>query len=226
MSRTTVSIKNISNELNKISGLTGIVSDKVEELEKQVKEMVCDILENHTNASCLCYNGYPRIVYGVEQSNYGHCYRWIFEKSEIINNIGTFNEDECCDDCGWPIGGSNSSATYITKLCSEEEIRGFLLSDYKTDYDDPTLIDIAEGICTIATDENSITSLFVNLLNINEENLTKDNFYYSSAAEMIKKIEKHDILKISEIDYDNPFYGKSRHMRLSKLEEIFKAIKI
>lgn len=57
MSRTTVGIMRIKQELDKISGLNGIVSDKIEELEKQIKIMVSDILENHSEASMFDYYG-------------------------------------------------------------------------------------------------------------------------------------------------------------------------
>lgn len=57
MSRTTAGIMRINQELNKISGLSGIVSDKIEELEVQVKTMVSNILENHSEASMFDYYG-------------------------------------------------------------------------------------------------------------------------------------------------------------------------
>ncbi len=57
MSRTTKGIMKINQELDKISGLDGIVADKIEELEKTVKTMVSDILENHSEASLFNYWG-------------------------------------------------------------------------------------------------------------------------------------------------------------------------
>lgn len=57
MSRTTAGIMRINQELDKISGLSGIVSDKIEELEKQVKTIVSDILENHSEANIFDYYG-------------------------------------------------------------------------------------------------------------------------------------------------------------------------
>ena len=57
MSRTTARIMRINQELNKISGLDGIVSDKIEELEKQIRIMVSDILDNHSEASMFDYYG-------------------------------------------------------------------------------------------------------------------------------------------------------------------------
>ena len=51
MSRVTRAIRNITDELDKISGLDGIVADKLENLEKQVKEMVSDLLNNNSQAS-------------------------------------------------------------------------------------------------------------------------------------------------------------------------------
>ena len=179
-------------------------------------------MDNHTTNSNYTY---PREVYGVEQSNYGHCYRWIFEKSEISKHITEFDENECNSiDCGFPIGGSNSSSTYIVKLNDLDEINDFLLDDYKTDIENPTLIDIAEGVCTISTDDNSITSFFVKLFNIDDEDLTRDNYYWDIALKMVKTIEKFDTLKNSGIDYEDAFYGKSKYMRLSELEALFKKV--
>ncbi len=57
MSRTTASIMRINQELDKISGLDGIVADKMEELENQVKKMVSDILKNHSKAGIFNYWG-------------------------------------------------------------------------------------------------------------------------------------------------------------------------
>lgn len=57
MSRTTAGIMRISQELDNISGLDGIVADKIEALEKQVKAMVSAILENHSEASVFNYYG-------------------------------------------------------------------------------------------------------------------------------------------------------------------------
>lgn len=57
MSRTTRNINHINQRLDEISGLDGIVADKVEELAKQVDLMVDDILENHSEASLFDYEG-------------------------------------------------------------------------------------------------------------------------------------------------------------------------
>ncbi len=57
MSRTTAGIMRINQELDKISGLGGIVSEKIEELENQIRTMVSDILENHSEAGMFDYYG-------------------------------------------------------------------------------------------------------------------------------------------------------------------------
>lgn len=57
MSRTTAGIFRINEELQKISGLDGIVADKIEALETQVREMVFDVLENNSEASLFNYSG-------------------------------------------------------------------------------------------------------------------------------------------------------------------------
>lgn len=58
MSRTTTAIFRITNKLDEISGLDGIVADKLDELEKQVNILVEDILKNHPNACIFDYYGY------------------------------------------------------------------------------------------------------------------------------------------------------------------------
>ena len=63
MSRTTRSIYIITKELNKISGLDGIVADKMEELEQQVKNMVSNILKHHSEANLFDYCGDSPIEY-------------------------------------------------------------------------------------------------------------------------------------------------------------------
>ena len=57
MSRTTASINRICMDLNKVSGLDGIVADKMEELEKYVNKIVDDILQNHSCANIFNYLG-------------------------------------------------------------------------------------------------------------------------------------------------------------------------
>lgn len=165
-----------------------------------------------------------RELYGVEQSCHGHCYRWIFDKAGLLSNNIEISGEEVCEDILFPIGGSNSSATSIKKLNTEEEIKAFLLGDYETDYEDPMLVDIAEGIVTIDVNDNcygSITSEFVKQFNIPDEELTKENAYLQCATDMIKSIQERDASKCSGIDYENPFYGESRDMRLSELKNIF-----
>lgn len=57
MSRTTRNISYITKELDRISGLDGIVADKTEKLANEVHEMVEDILKNCSEASLFNYDG-------------------------------------------------------------------------------------------------------------------------------------------------------------------------
>ena len=57
MSRTTRNIFRITEDLDRISGLDGIVADKIEKLADEVHEMVEDILNNHSEASIFNYEG-------------------------------------------------------------------------------------------------------------------------------------------------------------------------
>lgn len=55
MSRTTASIMRINEQLDRISGLDGIVADMVEEKEKEITKMVYNILDSHSEASVFDY---------------------------------------------------------------------------------------------------------------------------------------------------------------------------
>lgn len=59
MSRVNMSINNIARQLDRISGLDGIVADMVAQKEKEITEMVEDILVNHPNANLFDYEGKP-----------------------------------------------------------------------------------------------------------------------------------------------------------------------
>lgn len=166
-------------------------------------------------------------IYGLEQSNHGHLYRWIFTKESLLEQ-GVEPHDGDWRDMLFPIGGSNSSATYITKLNTEEDVKSFLLAGYHTDYDDPMLVDIAEGIFTIDTDDDyygAVTSKYVEFFGISEDELTKDNSLFAEAQRLIDAIKELDKDRCSGIDYDSPFYGESRDMRLSELEDILDEFK-
>ena len=57
MSRTTRNINQITQELDRISGLDGIVADKMENLADEVHSIVEEILSNHSKASLFDYYG-------------------------------------------------------------------------------------------------------------------------------------------------------------------------
>lgn len=156
-------------------------------------------------------------VYGVEQSCHGHNYRWIFDKQTLINEGVPVPNIKCgiCEDIGFPIGGSNSSATWIVALNNDDEIKDFLLSDYYTEYEDPTLVDIAEGINTISCEDGSITEYYVKKYEIPEEQLTRDNGYLAEVTDIIRFLKEKSA--DCDLDYENPFYGNSKDVRLSTL---------
>lgn len=165
-------------------------------------------------------------IYGVEQSVYGHNYRFIYTGTDLrscINLPPLTKNDKFYEDIGFPFGSNNCSSTRIVKLESLEEVKDFLLADYKTDYEDPRLIDIAEGICTIDANLGnlSITNKFVTLLHIPQNELTKDNALLAPAKQMIQELQNADT--DYEIDFNNPFYGTSKDMRFSDLTALYEA---
>lgn len=165
-------------------------------------------------------------IYGVEQSVHGHNYRFIYTGTDLrscINLPPLTKNDKFYEDIGFPFGSNNCSSTHIVKLESLEEAKDFLLADYKTDYEDPRLIDIAEGICTIdaSLSNRSVTNKFVTLLQIPQNELTKYNALLAPAKQMIQELQNADT--DYEIDFNNPFYGTSKDMRFSDLTALYEA---
>ena len=60
MSRTTTAIKKITEDLDSISGLTGIVDDMMDILQKDIHNRVEFIKENFPEANLFDYYGIPK----------------------------------------------------------------------------------------------------------------------------------------------------------------------
>lgn len=68
-------------------------------------------------------------IYGVQQSVYGHAYRYIYT-GDILVSKDIFlpaKINAICEDIGFPNGGSNSGSTSIEKLESLDEVKTFYL---------------------------------------------------------------------------------------------------
>ena len=93
MSKVTEGIRRINQELDKISGLDGIVVDKIAGLETEVKEMVSDILENHSEASIFNY-------WGNNKSGISNVLNEIDKEpllEEVLNNGKVITSKAYCD---------------------------------------------------------------------------------------------------------------------------------
>ena len=161
-------------------------------------------------------------IYGLQQSSHGHAYRFVYD-GETLRRLDITPPaigDDYSEDIGFPINSKNSGSTYITKLESLDEVKDFLLADYETDYEDPRLIDIAEGTCTIVIDSFISDLLVKQLLHIPDK-LTKDNALLAPAEQMIQELKDADT--DYEIDFNSPFYGTSKDMRFSDLTALYEA---
>lgn len=162
--------------------------------------------------------------YGVTQSHCGHEYRWIYDEETIKNHIGEIYTNEY-ENIYFPMGGSNSSATYIIALKNDEEARVFLTSKREPDLQDPTLVDIAEYLMTVDTDCGSCTQEFLEKFGLNRKDLEQFDDCYNHRSEserMIAEMLQYEenlpyLASYQAIDRDNPFYGESRDIRYSEL---------
>lgn len=159
--------------------------------------------------------------YGIEQANHGHWYRWIFDEDTIKNELGYIPEDGL--DIGWPIGGSNSSATWIMQINNDDEVLEWLTMPSEPDLEDPTLVDIGEHLMTIATDEGC-AQMFLNKLGMKADDLAQYDDCYGRRNEIEQKVKE---LREMNVDFDcnNPFYGNNRGMRYSEFCEMYDQIK-
>ena len=125
-------------------------------------------------------------LYYVSQSHCGHEYIWIFDEEglktcdefELIKNE-IDKDGNAWLDILWPMGGSNSSATYIKRLSSEEDAKNCILSEADgPDSDDPMLIDIAEYLRTVETDCGSVTQRILDKYGLKAKDLTQTDPRY------------------------------------------------
>ena len=174
--------------------------------------------------------------YGVSQLFHGHEYKWIFEESVLMNNMYTENDfktnpmldkqtflTECNDhDCGFPIGGSNSSSTFTKRLDTLDDVKAFLTEPAEgPDADDPILVDIAEYLMTVDNDSGSCTDKFLSILGLDIKSLEQfdDKYNHRKNAEMmINSLKAHNY---PDFDYNDPFYGNNRDMTYSELCDIY-----
>ena len=125
-------------------------------------------------------------LYFVSQSHCGHEYVWIFnekgleesgEYEHIMDWLG--DDNNTVVDILWPMGGSNSSATYISKLSSEEDAKNCILAEADgPDSEDPMLVDIAEYLRTVETDCGSVTQRILDRYSLDAKELTQTDCRY------------------------------------------------
>lgn len=159
-------------------------------------------------------------IYGVTQYDYGHEYRFLFREEDVRQNMfdGKEIEDGISMDCGWPIGGSNASATWASKLADDEDIKAFLIAEaYGPDLEDPMLIDIGEYLLSVSGDYDSCTDEYVKKLGLSYDSLvqTDDQYHRRAAVTIIAAFLKSR--GVTDFDCDNPFYGDNSDMRFSDL---------
>ena len=157
---------------------------------------------------------------GVSQSCHGHEYRYIFDEDTLSKNIynGGAVPDEDCNDCLYPIGGSNSSATFIQYLPDDDSIKAFLTGTADgPDSEDPTLVDIGEYILSVANDSDDCTDVFMQRFNLSYsalEQFDDSNYHRANVEKMARFLQSKNY---TDFDWNNPFYGKNRGMRYSEL---------
>lgn len=160
------------------------------------------------------------MIYGVLQSHYGHDYRYLYTEEQLIEESQHTGIDDLLERAKagesvsyWPIGGSNSSDAVFTPLNSDDEILGFLHENAGADYEDPMLVDLAEYINSIATDEGCAQE-YLDKFGLKASELEAGDDRYDRAVKMIADLKAAGY---EDFDYERPFYGNNREMRYSEL---------
>ena len=161
--------------------------------------------------------------YGISQYCHGHEYRWIFTEDairdagfQVVNILDLDGED-----IHWPIGGSNSSATWMQELKDDDEVKAFLTGEADgPDLEDPMLVDIAEYLLTVDTDYGSCTQDYLDKFGLKAEDLTQYDDCSKRQATAESMIKDLKAAGYEDFDYEKPFYGKNEEMTYSELEEL------
>ena len=156
-------------------------------------------------------------IFGVTQSHYGAECRWIFTAEELEDQLGFIPEDGETI-AFFPLGGSNSSDSYVEELKNDTEIKEFLTTPGYMDYDDPMLSDCGEYYIDLCTDEGSVTGEYLKKFGIT--NAPQDDAY--GTIETVEKIVGYfrDIA-YDDFDYSDPYYGEDSDMRVSELIDLY-----
>jgi hypothetical protein len=158
--------------------------------------------------------------YGVSQSFHGHEYRYIFDEDTLSENIYDGNPvpDEDCTDCHFPIGGSNSSATWIKYLPDDASIKAFLTAPGDgPDLEDPTLVDIGEYLLTVSGEDGACTDSFIQAFGLSYAQLEQSDDSQNHKSRVKNMFRLLQAQGYDTLDYSNPFYGDNRDMRFSEL---------
>lgn len=162
--------------------------------------------------------------YGVKQSVHGHEYRWIFEKSVLDENMygDVSAPDHDVTDCGFPIAGSNSSATTIQRLNTDNAIKDFLTAPATgPDMDDPMLVDIGEYCVSVANNHGSCTDLFMQKFGLSYEDLERNDDVWCRERKVRRIFANLKEAGHTGLDYANPLYGRNKNMRYSELISLY-----
>lgn len=171
-------------------------------------------------------------IYGVEQAFHGHIYRWIFTEDEIRRQFSTCEldyddivEDGAYEDILWPIGGSNSSSTGFHELNSNDDIEAFLTTSGEPENDDPSLVEIAEFLCDVSSDDDGqVTGEYLEKLGLTAADCHFEDDAYGSQEKAQKLINGLMQAGYEDFDYEDPFYGENSSMRLSELSALYTEI--
>ena len=160
-------------------------------------------------------------LFGVSQYHCGHEYRWIFDEREVEAQLGYIPNDGDCEDILWPMGGSNSSATFFALLPDVKAAEAFLTTPDEPDLEDPELVDIGEYLATAETGDGSITQEVVDYLEIPPEALVITDDSGGRKTEITKRCADLKEMGFEDFDVDNPFYGENRSMRYSEFCDMY-----
>ena len=165
-------------------------------------------------------------IFGVSQYCHGHEYRWIFDEKTLKEELKTDDVLSCSgEDIGFPIGGSNSSATWITELEGLSGAKTFLTAAGDgPDSEDPMLVDIAEYLLTVDTGDGSCTKEYLDKLGLKAEDLTQYDDDYSHQKKAESMIKDLKAAGYEDFDYDNPFYGENSDMTFYDLNDLHEEV--
>ena len=164
------------------------------------------------------------VYYGFTQLSHGADHIYIYTEDQILQEFAKRGidpavlpkDDKTTELDFFPVGGSNSATSVITRLEGDESIKEYLQQKaLGPDFSDPTLVDLAEYYWGLQTDEGCLQELLDRL------GLDQDTLEHDAMEDINNEIAMIcDTLGITSKDFYEDYFRDFRRSDVYFINEI------